>query len=136
MNGAARVRRPTTHTKDKKGHHMDRKIEKRSAFPRAMTEEDALWALDNDICRKMFSIAMTYSQAEYVHWNGYGRRSMKNCDFDYFAELAEQGYWPALVINHGDGDALVLAEDWSEAGQHEKDNGSDCIIAVKLEEEK
>ena len=71
---------------------MDRKIEKRSAFPRAMTEEDALWALDNDICRKMFTSAMTYSQIVYVNWNGYGRRSMKNCDFDYFAELAEQSY--------------------------------------------
>jgi hypothetical protein len=134
MNGAARVRRPTTHTKDKKGHHMDRQIEKRSAFPRAMTDEDTLWALDHDICRKMFASAMTYSQEEYVNWNGYSRRSMNDCDFDYFAELAEQGYWPALVIDQGE--TLVLAKSWREAGQHEEDNGSECIVAVKLEEEK
>ena len=128
------MRRPTTHTKDKKGHHMDRKIEKRSAFPRMVTSEDDLWSLDEDICRRMFMSAMTYSQEEYVNWNGYNRRSMDDCGFDYFAELAEQGYWPALVIDQGE--TLVLAKSWREAGQYEKDNGSECIVAVKLEEEK
>ena len=114
---------------------MDRKIEKRSAFPRAMTNEDGLWSLDEDICRRMFMGAMTYSQEKYVNFNGYGRRSMDDCGFDYFAELDENGYWPALVINNGDGDTLVLADSWREAGQHERDNGSECIVAVKLEEE-
>ena len=112
---------------------MNRLTEKRSAFPREMTREDDLWSLDEDICRRMFMSAMTYSQEEYVNWNGYNRRSMDDCGFDYYAELDENGYWPALVVDQGE--TLVLAKDWREAGQHEIAHGSECVIAVKLQEE-
>lgn len=118
---------------DKATKIVTRAAEPRGNFPRVATSEDWEWSLDEDHFRKLCMTAMTYSQAEYCHWNGFGRSSMDDVGFDYFAELDRNGYWVALLQD--DGETIAPAKDWQEAGQYEKEHGSECVVVVLLQPE-
>ena len=106
--------------------------EKRSAFPRPLTERDEECSFFSPWFNDLMYFEMSSRDREYLG-RSFSARDFNDQGYDWADVVESEGCWVALY-NADDG-MIYLATDWPQVGQYLKTHGDECVIVVKLKEE-